>query len=77
MRLLTVHNFLWKSFSSLNICNFHRKRELTVSFDLKHILNHLVIFFFSFFWSEFPCDPLPYGSGSSAPSVTDCLHAQP
>lgn len=75
MQLLTVHNFLWESFISLSICNFHRKRELTVSFDLKHILNHLVIFYFFFFSGlNFP---LPYGSGSSAPSVTDCLHTQP
>lgn len=41
MQLLPGQNFLLeRGFFSLNICNFHRKMELTVSFDLEHILNH-------------------------------------
>lgn len=53
MQLLHFSNcqfriFYWSAFVSLNICNFHRKMELTVSFNLKHISNHLVIILFFF-----------------------------
>lgn len=44
MQLPSIQIFYCKGFISLNIHNCYRKMELTVSFGLKCILNHLVIY---------------------------------